>query len=723
MILNRLKVTGFMRWRYPTEFIFDDGQNLMVADNKQGKTSLAAAVAYVLTGRYLDGSDRVDALINEHCRAMEVETDLTIAGRKNTVIRGRDVSKKTAVTKLFLNGEPAKAADIFNLIGDEKQFLAAWWPFYLLYLEEEDASKLLRGLIKPVTEQEALAALTADQRKLLEGLRLLDAAQVQKDLRRQITDNEAAVERLKGNIEVYNQTLAAPVPDAMPRLGEQITQTEKAIADLTAGEKPTDVAPFQTEVANLKAEYDRVKAGMQQQQPAPEPGKCPTCGQTMTDFAFAQVAKKHQDAAAAIEAANGRRRSRLQEVVEQAKQVKARVAEIEAANANLPDPEFVHAEELAKLRADLADLKRRDQEAERTNAQHDAMTTAQEDAKKNKAAALAKIKATNDEIPQIKAQVAAVGDYVAAKERLAIEQLSQYLNRTGITLSKVVKETGEIKPDFAITYDDQKLKTMAQSDETRAGLEFSAMINAITGREYPVYIDGGESVNDYTEPAGQFFVARVAPPGTPLHVNGVEIKPVDEAQAEPAAEPQAPASPAAGRKMTAEEGKKVFDVLVGGLHGDPVPAPALREARAIVAEQAAAGTAVEEIISPHGESPDSEPGVARRPHSALYEENGFFTKQYNKELKKWERLAVPEPSNPKPAAPASQETQSALDLPEFPDDDAPAVGPYGPQLPTPPADDGRHPGETASEYHERRRKELGLTLKQYNDMMRKRAGA
>lgn len=101
-----------------------------------------------------------------------------------------------------------------------------------------------------------------------------------------------------------------------------------------------------------------------------------------------------------------------------------------------------------------------------------------------------------------------------------MQQIRQHLNRTSISLYKVIKETGELKPDFAITYDGQPYKTMSNSNRIRCGLEISALINAVTGWALPVYIDNAESITDFAKPAGQYFTASVKPGATLTVVPG-----------------------------------------------------------------------------------------------------------------------------------------------------------------------------------------------------------
>ena len=80
-----------------------------------------------------------------------------------------------------------------------------------------------------------------------------------------------------------------------------------------------------------------------------------------------------------------------------------------------------------------------------------------------------------------------------------------------IRLFDVVRSTGEVKSTFKFDYKDREYTTLSLSEKTLAGIEISAMLRRITGRDYPICIDNTESIaafNDVEMPS-QVWLLRV----------------------------------------------------------------------------------------------------------------------------------------------------------------------------------------------------------------------
>lgn len=88
-----------------------------------------------------------------------------------------------------------------------------------------------------------------------------------------------------------------------------------------------------------------------------------------------------------------------------------------------------------------------------------------------------------------------------------------------ISLYDIVKSTGERKDAFRFTYQAEGCtkgrlyKCLSHSERLRAGMEVSEMVKRLTGRNYPVFADDMESIEDLSnvKPTGQVIMARVVP--------------------------------------------------------------------------------------------------------------------------------------------------------------------------------------------------------------------
>ena len=94
--------------------------------------------------------------------------------------------------------------------------------------------------------------------------------------------------------------------------------------------------------------------------------------------------------------------------------------------------------------------------------------------------------------------------------RHLLEQMQLKMNCVEISLYDVVKTTGEIKDTFKFTYKGRRYDRLSLSEKIRAGMEVSELMKRLTGRDYPVFVDNMESVDDLANvrPTGQLLMAK-----------------------------------------------------------------------------------------------------------------------------------------------------------------------------------------------------------------------
>ncbi len=63
---------------------------------------------------------------------------------------------------------------------------------------------------------------------------------------------------------------------------------------------------------------------------------------------------------------------------------------------------------------------------------------------------------------------------------------------------------------FKFTYGGRRYDRLSLSEKIRAGLEVSELVKRLTGRNYPVFVDNMESVDDLANvrPTGQIIMAK-----------------------------------------------------------------------------------------------------------------------------------------------------------------------------------------------------------------------
>ena len=119
-----------------------------------------------------------------------------------------------------------------------------------------------------------------------------------------------------------------------------------------------------------------------------------------------------------------------------------------------------------------------------------------------------RIKAIEEEITEKKIVMKDVILYMSKRAELTFSKLA--LNRVKISLYDVVKTTGELKDVFRFTYNGRRYDRLSLSEKIRAGAEVSELVKRLTGRNYPVFFDNMESVDDLSNirPTSQMILTK-----------------------------------------------------------------------------------------------------------------------------------------------------------------------------------------------------------------------
>lgn len=130
------------------------------------------------------------------------------------------------------------------------------------------------------------------------------------------------------------------------------------------------------------------------------------------------------------------------------------------------------------------------------------------------------IKQDEADIQTLKKHLADVAAYVSKRAEMTFSQLK--MNRVEIALYDVVKSTGEVRDIFKFTYGGRRYDRLSLSEKVRAGMEVSELMKRLTGRNYPVFVDNMESIDDLANvrPTGQIIMAKCVN-GAPLQVRPV----------------------------------------------------------------------------------------------------------------------------------------------------------------------------------------------------------
>lgn len=577
--ITQMTISGFKSYQEPTTIAFG-GLTTITGGNGKGKTSIADAIAFVITGLPFFGKRGIDKLHNES------NPDVTIAlsfldeeGAHHELTRTRRSDRMT----ITFDGYEIRQIDLTELFGERDVFLSIFNPLYFIEELGDNGKNLLERYMPMISHGDVLAQLPERTRAALkdesllspevylkkrrEDIRSLEESIIyltgQKDLAStQGQDREKAAEELTQRLRALQEELAVlekkrfagmDVPDMQERLVELsarygelakdgCTDADSRRAQIHAlrekmarrqGEAYQSqfaqaLAEAQARVNDLGARYSREVNAYKALTPG---ASCPTCHRPVTAENLSEVQAAVKAAADAIVKAGKEQQAVLQELQETERKARevferfkaedlekweAEIAALESERQEAP------GDQLDSLRMEIQALTSDLEYGALSPEEYDRMKVCREEYRRCEAEQAALQTVTTKDLPdfdqqiaqaktkigELKRRIADVVLYVSKRVELTFSELK--MNKVAISLYDVVKSTGEVKDAFKFTYGGRNYDRLSLSEKIRAGMEVSEMMKRLTGRNYPVFIDNMESVDDLNNvrPTGQIIMAR-----------------------------------------------------------------------------------------------------------------------------------------------------------------------------------------------------------------------
>ena len=593
--ITGMTIAGFKSYGEPTELMFGN-PTVITGGNGRGKTSIADAIAFAVTGLPFFGERGIDRLHNE------IQPDVSItmnfvdeAGTAHVLTRTRHKNRMT----ILYDGYEIRQMDLTDLFGEKDVFLSIFNPLYFIEELGDDGKNLLERHLPLISHEAVLAQLSDATRAALEGENILSPETYLKKKREDIRNLEETIIYLQGQKDLaesqgenWSQTVEglSARRDALSRTVEALEAKrfdgldtramEQQLVELSAryDEAARDGSPLDAEILELERKLTARKAEQYQSPYAQNiaeasarltelakrfnrdkqafhacvPGApCPTCRRLITEEAMAEVRTALEQSSRETLAAGQEQRAQLNELNENDAKAKAvfeqfqadDVAKLEGQLSGLKakksedSPMDDLRAQIQQLTADLEYGNLSEAEYAQLKECREELRECAADLKAAQAAAAqkpedidGKIGAAQEKIKTLKKLIADVAIYVSERAKLTFSALK--MNRVEISLYDIVKTTGERKDVFKFTYGGRRYDRLSLSEKIRAGMEVSELMKRLTGRNYPVFVDNMESVDDLANvrPTGQIIMAKCVS-GTPLAVRPMKPIAVVEQQA------------------------------------------------------------------------------------------------------------------------------------------------------------------------------------------------
>lgn len=576
--ITSLMLSGFKSYEEPTELVFGN-PTVITGGNGRGKSSIADAIAFAVTGCPFFGERGIDRLHNEN--NPDVAIRMCFVDETGTLHELNRTRRKNRMTITY-DGYEIRQLDLADLFGERDVFLSILNPLYFIEELGEDGKKLLERYLPTIPHETVLSQLSEHVREHLKNETILSPEGSLKRCREEIRSLEERITYLRGQ-----KDLAASQGESHEQAEQEVTLQadllRREIAELEQRQfSSMDVSAMQERLVELSGRYEeaarderadtsklreqlqllrekiarrevekyqskfteasaRVKdLGVRYQREnaaykAFHAGmECPACHRSVTEQSLPEVQAALKKVLSELYAAGSEQRAQLIELQEMDKKAAdtfaqfkeddlgkwaAEAAEMEQRCASLAEQASAETE---RLRAEIQTLTADLEYGNLSQAEYDRLGTCREELRQSEAKIAAlqdmtaaqlsdfdrEIAQANANIAEIKRKMANVIAYISKRAELTFSQLK--MNRVEISLYDVVKSTGEVKDTFKFQYGGRRYDRLSLSEKIRAGMEVSELMKRLTGRNYPVFVDNMESVDDLANvrPTGQIIMAK-----------------------------------------------------------------------------------------------------------------------------------------------------------------------------------------------------------------------
>lgn len=227
--VTRLTMSGFKGYAEPQTFRFGN-MNVISGHMGVGKSSIADAIAFAITGVSFYAGAKIDYLYHQNTRDLLVELEFeTEDGKTRTLSRRR----KNDNMDITLDGIHVTQRDLTVMFGERDLFLSMFNPQYFINVLGAKGRDLLERYLPEIPKEEVLSQLGEDTRALLEQQTFLSAEGCAKQLRGQVAALENDLVYLQGQIDLRREQQEKQSED-LAGMQAELARLQEHIHDLEA---------------------------------------------------------------------------------------------------------------------------------------------------------------------------------------------------------------------------------------------------------------------------------------------------------------------------------------------------------------------------------------------------------------------------------------------------------------------------------------------------------
>ena len=502
MKITNIKIIGFRR--FEEEFSTDlyDITSITGANTK-GKTTLVYAIVWAFLGTNLTGDDKI-WLGNRRTEDCYVEVKfIDNQGEEHLLVRYKN-KYNNMKNYIMLDDKKVEQKDLKNFYYDNKLFLTIVSPNYFLGKDSADQKALLDKYLPQIDIKTVYERLEDNEKKILEGIpkNILDYI---KELNSNKKFYDTNIKNLNGKIEyaekIANEELEErwkfEKKEELSNAKNELLFLIEQLKNINLDKMRKTVEELDRQITKLGREFEDVTLKIETEDKeylsikSQEIAHCPMCKQEIKDTARLNAILKMKEELESLFAKRDEIENELSKLKPKLMTEKCKLLALNKKEGKDID------EKITKVKEQIKGLEYEETEIEKHNNYISIKENNIEGAKQDIKEFKAKIKEYEKLIDNVKETKKVANklliNYIEAKMSFA----TKYLKNVKIKYDSVLKETGEIKEAFIITYNGSNLKEISQAESIATSIELRNMFNKISGANIPIFIDNNENCTDF----------------------------------------------------------------------------------------------------------------------------------------------------------------------------------------------------------------------------------
>ena len=260
--ISSLKVSGFKCFAEERSFSFGP-MNAIFGHNAQGKSTIADAISYAITGVSFFGSNRMDRL---RAPGKNISVELQIVdgeGQPHCLIRNR-VGDNTDV---FWDGQPIAAKDLNTVFAERDLFLAVFNPLHLIEVLGNKGRDLFERYMPEVPHEKVMEQLSEHNQSILAQNPFLSPEALVKQTRESIRELESTLTYCQGQQDLLRsqrEQSGVLLADRQKELQDCRVRIQELESIRTTGFDGSDLKERLADLYSLHEEYVREQASLPQ---------------------------------------------------------------------------------------------------------------------------------------------------------------------------------------------------------------------------------------------------------------------------------------------------------------------------------------------------------------------------------------------------------------------------------------------------------------------------